>query len=401
MHLVFGGNMEFIKIGREELYEKVWSKPITKIAVEYGVSDSMIIKICKKLGVLRPGTGHWAKVAAGKKVRKLPLGKLPKHCQEEYCLTNYEKRQQATSQKVKELQHPLVQQELTDEYLIKVEDKLDNPLPLISKNITSFNNASVSEKLTLKPRAKSHLDLIVTDATLNRALNIMNAILVAFSKREWKFEIVSEPKLAMQVTVLDEVISFHIEEKIRHVDHVLTEKELKAKSREEWIWPPKYDPVATGQLSLQIHSGYRLINRHSWSDGKVQRVEGCLNKFCIALIDLALAIKVDRAKQEERERQWQLEQQRREAIKVARNAETERRDAFEVDSQKWEKADRMRQYLDKYEASLAEQDFSDEVMVKKKEWLLWARNHADMVDPLTRGNDTVLEETEGMNYRYW
>jgi len=393
--------MSFIKIGREELYEKVWSQPITKIAEEYDVSDSMIIKICKKLGVLRPGAGHWAKVAAGKKVRKFPLGKLPKHCQEEYCLTNYEQRKKATYQKVKELQHPLVQQELTDEFLIKVEDKLDNPLPLISKNITSFNNASVGEKLTLEPRAKSHLDLIVTRDTVDRALNIMNAILQAFQKREWKFDVVTEPKLAMQVTVLDEVISFHIEEKIKHVDHVLTEKEIKAKKAGKWIWPPRYDLVASGSLILQIHAGYGLVNRHSWSDGKVQRVEGCLNKFCIALIDLALAIKVDRAKKEERERLRLIEQQRREAIIEARSAEKARREAFEADFAKWEKADRMRQYLDKYEASLAEQELSDVEMANKKEWLQWARNHADLVDPLTQAKDTVLEETEGMNYRYW
>ncbi|KZY74479.1 hypothetical protein A3740_16430 [Oleiphilus sp. HI0068] len=393
--------MSSITINREELYEKVWSKPITKIAADYGVSDSMIIKICKKLGVLRPGAGHWAKVAAGKKVRKLPLGKLPKHCQEEYCLTNYEQHKKVSDQKVKELQHPLVQQELTDEYLIKVEDKLDDPLPLIFKNITSFNNASVSEKLTLKPRAKSHLDLVVTKDTVNRALNIMNAILLAFQKREWNFEIVTEPKLAMQVTVLDEAISFHIEEKIRHIDHVLTEKEIKAKKAGKWIWPPRYDLVASGNLTLQIHAGYRLVDRHSWSDGKVQRVESCLNKFCIALIDLALAIKVDRAKQEERERQWQLEQQRREAIKKARNVETAMREAFEADFAKWEKADRMRQYLDKYEGTLSGRQLSDEEMSKKKAWLLWARNYADLVDPLTQGNDTVLEETEGTNYRYW
>ncbi|KZZ32705.1 hypothetical protein A3755_09240 [Oleiphilus sp. HI0085] len=133
----------------------------------------------------------------------------------------------------------------------------------------------------------------------------------------------------------------------------------------------------------------------------MQRVESCLNKFCIALIDLALAIKVDRAKQEERERQWQLEQQRREAIKKARNVETAMREAFEADFAKWEKADRMRQYLDKYEGTLSGRQLSDEEMSKKKAWLLWARNYADLVDPLTQGNDTVLEETEGTNYRYW
>jgi hypothetical protein len=121
-----------------------------------------------------------------------------------------------------------------------------------------------------------HLDFIVTKGTLNRALIVMNAILLAFDKREWKFEIVTEPALAMKVTVLDETISFHIEEKIRHVDHVLTEKEIKDKKAGKWVWPPRYDLVASGCLTLQIHARYGLVNRHSWFDGKVQRVESCL-----------------------------------------------------------------------------------------------------------------------------
>ena len=51
--------MSYLVIERKELYDLVWSKPITKIAVDYGISDSMVIKICKKLGVLRPGLGQF------------------------------------------------------------------------------------------------------------------------------------------------------------------------------------------------------------------------------------------------------------------------------------------------------------------------------------------------------
>lgn len=393
--------MEGITIKRSELYDLVWSKPITKVAGEYGVSDSMIIKICKKLGVLRPGVGYWAKVAAGKKVRQLSLGNLPKHCQESYYLTGFEQHRKTTEGIAKTLQPPLIQRELSEEFAIIVPNQLESPHPLIARSTKSFNNASVSEKLTLKPRAKVHMDLTVTEGTLNRALSIMNAILTSFEKRDWQFEIVSDPKIKMQVTVLGEIISFHIEEKIRHVDHVLTEKEIRDKKAGKWVWPPRYDLVASGKLTLQIHARYGLVNRHSWSDGKVQRVEKCLNKFCIALIELALAIKVDRAKRDEQEKQRQIEQLRREKIKQSRAEETARREAFESDFLKWEKASRMRQYLDAYENSLAKKKLLDNEVVEHVEWLQWARNHVDLVDPLKEGVETVLEETEGMYYRYW
>jgi hypothetical protein len=58
---------------RKELYDRVWSSPMTKLAAEFGISDAGLIKICKRLDVPRPPQGHWAKKAAGKKVRQLPL----------------------------------------------------------------------------------------------------------------------------------------------------------------------------------------------------------------------------------------------------------------------------------------------------------------------------------------
>lgn len=42
---------------RKELYEKVWSKPVVKVAEEYGVSDVAIAKVCRKLSVPVPGRG--------------------------------------------------------------------------------------------------------------------------------------------------------------------------------------------------------------------------------------------------------------------------------------------------------------------------------------------------------
>lgn len=350
-------------IYRQELYDLVWSKPITKIAADYGISDSMVIKICKKLGVLRPGLGHWAKVAAGQKVRQLPLGKLPKGCQEKYHLSSFEShvtRNTAEPDKTSKPPHPLIESELSSEFKITVPDNLETPHHLVARNVQSFANAKVTDKLTLKPRSKSHFDLHVTEATRERALRIMDALLNAFEKRGWVFKISSEPSIAMTVTVLDEAIRFHIEEKIHHVDHVLTEKEIKAKKAGKWIWPPRYDLVASGNLTLQIHAGYGLIHRHSWSDGKVQRVENCLSKFCIALIELAEAIKIDRARREEDKRQREIERLKRQELKIAREAELAAREKLETDFSKWNKANLLRQFIDSVEVSLKNKNCSAE-----------------------------------------
>jgi hypothetical protein len=54
-----------LKYDREELYQKVWERPMLKVAEEYGVSSVALGKVCRKLAVPVPGRGHWAKLAHG------------------------------------------------------------------------------------------------------------------------------------------------------------------------------------------------------------------------------------------------------------------------------------------------------------------------------------------------
>lgn len=58
---------------REQFYELVWSKPMTHLAKEFAISDVALHKICKKHGIPNPPLGWWAKKAAGKKVKQMPL----------------------------------------------------------------------------------------------------------------------------------------------------------------------------------------------------------------------------------------------------------------------------------------------------------------------------------------
>lgn len=58
---------------RKALYEEVWSTPLSTLGPRYGLSDNGMRKICQAMNIPLPPAGHWAKVAAGKPVRKIAL----------------------------------------------------------------------------------------------------------------------------------------------------------------------------------------------------------------------------------------------------------------------------------------------------------------------------------------
>ncbi len=60
-------------VSREELYEQVWSKPMTKVAADYGVTGTALKKTCDRHRIPTPERGYWAKLEHGKRVQKQPL----------------------------------------------------------------------------------------------------------------------------------------------------------------------------------------------------------------------------------------------------------------------------------------------------------------------------------------
>lgn len=66
-------------ISRCELFERVWSTPMVKLADEYGISDVGLAKICKRMEIPRPPCGYWQKLKAGKIQTKPKLKPLSKN----------------------------------------------------------------------------------------------------------------------------------------------------------------------------------------------------------------------------------------------------------------------------------------------------------------------------------
>ena len=57
----------YITLPRSALYELVWTKPVTELAKEFGISDVALAKRCRSIKIPLPPRGYWARVAAGQK----------------------------------------------------------------------------------------------------------------------------------------------------------------------------------------------------------------------------------------------------------------------------------------------------------------------------------------------
>ena len=47
------------------LYKLVWSKPVSSLAKQFGISDVGLAKACKRARIPLPMRGYWVKVAVG------------------------------------------------------------------------------------------------------------------------------------------------------------------------------------------------------------------------------------------------------------------------------------------------------------------------------------------------
>jgi len=64
-------------LSRKELYERVWSQPLSIVSKELGVSGNALAKICNRLLVPYPPRGYWLRATAGRMPRKPPLPAAP------------------------------------------------------------------------------------------------------------------------------------------------------------------------------------------------------------------------------------------------------------------------------------------------------------------------------------
>ena len=160
-------------ISREQLYEMVWKESMLKVAAYFGISSSYLARICNELRIPRPPRGHWIKLEFGKASSREPL---PESRRGDMSVWN--RGQLLSSPQPKTTQ--------STERTSKVARPVRKPQPdavhdLIVGAKPFFLKVRSKDNGLLRPTKKLLVDLVVTEALLDDALETANALFQEFS----------------------------------------------------------------------------------------------------------------------------------------------------------------------------------------------------------------------------
>jgi hypothetical protein len=375
---MFDEKTEGIKISRQTLYDQVWSTPMARLSKEYGISDVALAKICKKLNVPYPGRGYWRRKETGKAVKQLPLP--PSSDPAKQAVTIHPTIRPDSLEPVSEETTQRITAEQTPEQKIEVPDRLGKTHRLLSGHLTEWRSASVDEYGAIRSGSLRQLNIRVSPQHLSRAVCIMNALFLALEIRSHQVGIQDGYKKTLGVRIDGQPVEFGLEEKFQRIEC------SEEKNRKQDLWEyRRYEYVSTGTLILKITEWGADGLQKTWSDGKTTKLENCLNDFVVGLLKVAEAVKARRLKQEQEEQLRREAERRRQEEAIKRQEELARLQALEQEASNWTKAQQLRSYLSALKDMLITKHGEIQQGSPADQWLAWAHQHADRLDPLANG----------------
>jgi len=304
-------------VSREELYAQVWSKPMTKVAADYGVTGTALKKTCNRYQIPTPPLGYWAKLEHGKPVTKPDLPKLnDPRLQRVRVVGSPVQRlpegvRSAKEEARRSLQRNAPPTLATGEAAAATEATPDAKILAATRRAISKARADTQGFATVQ--GAGNVPLKIAPASGERALAILNALLALAQAHG------HEPRGTSGGLVLvvdSEAIAFSLEEQPQKVPHEPTAAELKQQQqRARWGYTnppwPKYDHTPSGRLAIVINANPYSGLRRTYADGKTRRLEGMLSEVLAGFAEHAALVKERRRTEEERLRAQQEAEARR------------------------------------------------------------------------------------------
>lgn len=161
-------------VDREKLYEEVWAEPMTTVAKRYRVSSNYLAQICDRLKVPHPLRGYWAKLEVGKAPKRPPLPKAMPGDELEWSQDGEPRRVVLTAPSPEETAQQRSLAERPKHH------------PLVTEARPQFEGATVLSSSLLRPSKRALADLVVSTATLPRALKLANELFLTLEDRGYR-----------------------------------------------------------------------------------------------------------------------------------------------------------------------------------------------------------------------
>lgn len=328
--------MKINDLSRKELYDLIWSKPLSTLSIELDLSFLELRKICTDYQIPVPKNGHWSKLKFSKPVTIIPLI-------EEFEGSNmiqYIPKVKSVKELVKKFK-PI---------RTEVPLKLTNPLPEILEAEAELKKYKFTDWWPMT-RSSEVLSIKVSNfKLLNRALRIMDVFLKSITKRGFRYEII---RGSLRIEKYD-------------IKETINCRELNNRKffKDKYGWNSS-SLTPNGLLSINIE-GYRS---KQWKDGKL-KLEDQIDKIVLQLEDYFLKHKLQEI---EINRYWReverLEKERLARQKVIQNDIDEFK-KLRMHARRYHECQMMRDYIN------AASKYRDE------NWIEWANDAVDWYDPI-------------------
>ena len=360
------------EFSRKELYELVWSKPLSTLAKEFLISDNGLRKICKKHNIPLPKIGHWQKVLYGKRLRIIQLPVDDKMVDAKISLdergTNEDKKyhfQAKLSCLIKEIQED-------DSLSLEVPEKLSRFDKLVKEakeelRVKKKSTYGIHQGIVLTPH--NTIGIAVAPGNIRRALRFMDALIKLIRARGHSIEVHGRDTFLI---IHDEKFKVRCREKLKRI--------IKENSR--WSWD-RTETIPSGLLTFQIDVPY---NPKIWQDDK-KPIE---DKLARILAWLEIKAEEEKIQRIERERWWrEQERERQLELKQKDDREWEEKKVRMLleNANQWDQSRNLTAFIEEIEnrrrGMLPKDSF--------EEWIKWAKNIVTTVDPLSSGVDKFIE----------
>jgi len=362
------------------------------------------------MNIPTPATGHWTKVQHGKSATKAPL---PEANSETRLSWKVDLPNSQNQRQVSKFAPTREKKETFPE--IPIAKDLKN-LHLLVKQTRSHLKEGWDRTGWQERSIASHLDVQVSESSLDRVLLFLDALVRGLHDRGFKVtsdydnpkkrKALREPDWQRQEQITsccwvqwcDERLRFRLREKNKRVP-IPEEKKV-------FRFSPDWEEVPSGQLVFTIEEGSGFKTQTLWQDGKIQIIEKFLGEIITTFGTIAKQIK-------ERRIRWEEEDRRRAEIEAVRQHHRHQRWREEELVKKMlqfakdhEKAEILRRFLSNCRSKVVE---AKKVPPGDSSWtdlwFRWMETRADMIDPLeaepmpweTKEFEHIIRPTLGVN----
>lgn len=385
-----------MNFSRRQIYDLVWSKPISSLAKEYGFSDVGFAKICRRHNIPLPPRGYWAKISAGMQANK-PALPNPHREGPVYIPP----RSAITEVQILEKKNRLIEEKAEVEKIgeIAVPAEIDSPHKFtqntqrhFDKIIRKLEQVKKSDTLPkdyytliqsiyrgrVQCKQDSCFDVAVSESLVGRALNFLDVLVKQLEKSGFKIHAAKDKKSNGAVVAVkdNEELSFSVSEGYKYQ---VIDESIKRTELERVLYSDKI-PVATGKLTFSVYAAETHQGRN-WTDGKrliELELPAIIHEF-ISLVPRQKQARIDELARQERRKEEQRifgEQQRQRYYEQSIYEEALR------ESEMFKAHNQLETYLNYLEVQYLEQYgvFSEQALA----WFSTARKIANAKNPVNR-----------------